>query len=543
MLTLGSLFDGIGGWQISAIHNGVRPVWSSEVEKFPLALTKVRFPNTKQLGDITKINGAEIEPVDIMCAGVPCQGTSIAGRRLGLNDRRSGLFYEFIRVFREMREATKGKYPKFIVWENPTGAFSSNKGNDFRVILEEITKTEIPMPRSGKWATAGMVRSRECEVAWRVLDAQYWGVPQRRKRIFLVADFRTDGRGAGEILFVEEGLSRNTDEGRKEREGITSDVKESVRDASTVEIYDITHNSEARKRPDGLVQTLTSRMGTGGNQVPIVFEKDVAVYDMVRRHDVCRPQEDGTMPTVTASYGTGGNNVPIVVKSVTENGDGDVFCSDTASTLTTGGGKPGQGYPCICFEPGAASREGGHIYTDNKAPTLRAKPGDNFPTVYAIEGGGFRPSHNGKGYSDSGVAPTLSTAERHSVCYGFDLQGGKAGVQIFKDICPTLMTSHDMHSIAVDIYNGNITGDKACALTTAAGISNGTSPKVLETNRSVRKLTPLECERLQGLPDYYTFVDDKTCSDSARYKGLGNGMAQPCADYIIKRITEVTNGN
>lgn len=192
-LTLGSLFDGLGGWQIAAVRAGIIPIWSSEIEKFPLALTKIRFPDTKQLGDITKIDGKKTDPVDIITMGSPCQDLSIAGKRAGLAGERSGLFVRAINIIRDMREATNGKRPRYVVWENVTGAYSSNKGMDFKAVLEAFTETSIPVPRHNKWAGAGMVRSGICTVIWRTLDAQYWGVPQRRRRIFLVADYTGGG--------------------------------------------------------------------------------------------------------------------------------------------------------------------------------------------------------------------------------------------------------------------------------------------------------------------------------------------------------------
>lgn len=209
MITLGSLFDGIGGWQLAAVRNGVKPLWSSEIDPFPASITKKHFPDTIQLGDVTKINGAEIPPVDIICAGSPCQDLSIAGRREGLNGKRSGLFYHAMRIVREMREKTNGKDPKFFVWENVTGAFTSNGGRDFQSVLEEIGQTNIPMPRGGRWARAGMVRSKGCGIAWRTLDAQFWGVPQHRERIFLVAGFREWGEYV-QVLFKPESVRGNT---------------------------------------------------------------------------------------------------------------------------------------------------------------------------------------------------------------------------------------------------------------------------------------------------------------------------------------------
>lgn len=209
MITLGSLFDGIGGWQLAAVRNGAKPLWSSEIDPFPASITEKHFPDTIQLGDVTKINGAEIPSVDIICAGSPCQDLSIAGRREGLDGKRSGLFYHAMRIVREMREKTNGKDPKFFVWENVTGAFTSNGGRDFQSVLEEIGQTDISVPYSGRWARAGMVRSKECGIAWRTLDAQFWGVPQHRERIFLVAGFGKWG-GAVQVLFIPKSVRGNT---------------------------------------------------------------------------------------------------------------------------------------------------------------------------------------------------------------------------------------------------------------------------------------------------------------------------------------------
>lgn len=201
MLTLGSLFDGIGGWLLAAQRNGVKPVWSSEIEPFPQKVTKRHFPDVLQLGDVTKIDGGNIPPVDIICAGSPCQDLSIAGKRAGLAGSRSNLFLEAVRIVREMRGKTNGVYPRFFIWENVPGALSSNHGDDFCEVLRQITQANISIPRSGRWAKSGMVRGAKMGgCAWRTLDAQYWGVPQRRERIFLITDFT--GRAGGlEILF------------------------------------------------------------------------------------------------------------------------------------------------------------------------------------------------------------------------------------------------------------------------------------------------------------------------------------------------------
>ncbi len=216
-LTLGSLFDGIAGFPYAAEKFGIKTLWTSEIEPAPCEISKRHFPNAIQLGDVTRINGGEIPPVDIISFGSPCQDMSVAGKRAGLDGNRSGLFHEAIRIIDEMREKTNGEYPRYAIWENVPGTYSSNKGQDFRRVLEEISKAEIPMPASGKWAEAGMVRTEQCELAWRTFDAQYWGVPQRRRRIYLVADFR--GQRAGEILFKSESLSGNIEESGEAWEG------------------------------------------------------------------------------------------------------------------------------------------------------------------------------------------------------------------------------------------------------------------------------------------------------------------------------------
>ena len=215
-MTMGSLFDGISAFPLTASKHGIVTKWASEIEPFPIKVSSHHFPDMIQLGDVTKINGAEIEPVDIITFGSPCQDMSVAGKRAGLEGERSGLFMEAIRIIKEMREATSGKYPSYAIWENVPGAFSSNNGNDFRAVLEEITEAKIPIPKSGKWGGSGLVRGNGREIAWRVLDAQYWGVPQRRKRIFLVADFA--GQRAGKILFEQQSMSGDIEQGRAERE-------------------------------------------------------------------------------------------------------------------------------------------------------------------------------------------------------------------------------------------------------------------------------------------------------------------------------------
>lgn len=238
-MTMGSLFDGAGTMPFAGSLCGIETLWSSEIEKFPCEVTKKRFPRVKQLGDVTKINGAEIEPVDIITFGSPCQDLSVAGTRAGLSGHRSGLFMEAVRIIKEMREnairTNQPVRPRYAVWENVPGAYSSNGGEDFRVILEELCKVaddevSIPRPPQGRWGGGGAIMGDGYSVAWRTLDAQYWGVPQRRRRIWLVADF--GGESAPEILFKREGLRRDFAKSRAAWERVAETVEGSIGSAS-----------------------------------------------------------------------------------------------------------------------------------------------------------------------------------------------------------------------------------------------------------------------------------------------------------------------
>ena len=214
-IKLGSLFDGIGGFPLAAQLNNIETVWASEIENIPIKITKEKFANMRHYGDIARIKGYEIEPVDIISFGSPCNNLSILGNKRGLEGEQSKLFLEATRIIHEMREKTNGEYPRYILWENVTGAFSSNKGTDFKRVIEEITQTNIPMPKSTKWAKSGMVGNERFSLAWRTFDAQYWGVPQHRERIFLVCDYR--GQTAPEILFERKRVPGDTGQSDQEK--------------------------------------------------------------------------------------------------------------------------------------------------------------------------------------------------------------------------------------------------------------------------------------------------------------------------------------
>ena len=309
-MKLGSLFDGSGGFPLAGSLCGITPVWASEVEPYPIAVTRSRFPSMKHLGDVSKVSGAEIEPVDIITFGSPCQDMSIAGKRAGIKHKengdeettRSGLFMEAVRIIKEMRIATNGKYPTFAVWENVPGAFSSNRGEDFRIVLEELIKIKEPeavMPAvpKGGWAHADCYIGDGWSLAYRVFDAQYWGVPQRRRRIYLVADFA--GQRAGEILFEREGLRGYFEAGRTSRERIAADAEGSFNtddrkgDKNCLNPWD--QQSSRLYKADGVFPTLQARENSGLNRQGVCIPT-VAAYD-------ARGNGDGkTASTITGDH-------------------------------------------------------------------------------------------------------------------------------------------------------------------------------------------------------------------------------------------------
>ena len=222
-MKLGSLFDGSGGFPLAGALFGIEPVWASEIEPYPIRVTKQRFPGMKHLGSVTEVKGDQVEPVDIITFGSPCQDLSVAGKQKGIHDgERSNLFFEAIRIIKEMRNGTSNQYPRFAVWENVPGAFSSNRGADFQAVLQalcdvcEESGVSIPQPQGGRWKPAGCIVGSGYSIAWRVYNAEHYGVPQRRKRIFLITDFRTER--AGEILFESESVCWDSEKGRKARE-------------------------------------------------------------------------------------------------------------------------------------------------------------------------------------------------------------------------------------------------------------------------------------------------------------------------------------
>ena len=390
--TIGSLFDGSGGFPLAATMCGGIPKWASEVEPYPIAVTKSRFPNVKHLGSVTDIKGGEVEPVDVITFGSPCQDLSVAGKRAGLKHEangdeettRSGLFMEAVRIIKEMREATNGVYPRFALWENVPGAFSSNKGEDFRVVLQELIQVAEPtavmpeVPKNG-WPYADSYCGDGWSLAYRVLDAQFWGVPQRRRRIYLVADFR--GECAGKVSFEREGLRGYFETGGTPWQTVAGDAEAGSGAA------------DSEGKPHSVSYTLKIRSGCEGGGKGALIQEDMSATlatnnDQYLFQPICMATQQGgaeimvdKCPTITASAGMSGNNQPVVCYK------------DQVFTL----------------EPGIAAREGGHIY-EGVSGTLRANAGDNQMAVAHMvldDQGGSQIS-----VRDDGKCPTLR-AEMH----------------------------------------------------------------------------------------------------------------------------------
>ena len=599
-LTLGSLFDGSGGFPLGGVLAGITPIWSSEIEPFPIRVTTARFPNMKHYGDISTIDGSELEPVDIISFGSPCQNLSVAGKREGLDGDRSSLFYEAIRIVKEMREATNGKYPRYIVWENVPGAFSSNKGEDFKAVLTEICKVkdeQVSISKPAKWENAGRIMGDGFSIAWRLLDAQYWGVPQRRQRIYLVADF--DGGSAGKILFESEGLSGYSAQGFKSWQNAANGITEGIGETGeTDSLMFENHSQDTRYRgPLEVAQTVSSTYGTGGNNQPFVVQ---------------------TPKTLKVRCGCEGG------------GKGALVQDNLSATLSTNNDQ-------TLFQPrayGVCAKNSNSMKSDNpnsgfyEADTSRCldanggNPTCNQGGIAVIEGNGSRPSHRGDGYKESDVMYTLNATEQHAVAfaevhatlsandgpkgpssqmmknpeenfvgevsYGIGRpamnQGynAKFSFQIEEEVEPTLVASG-----ASGVAHPRFSSSKAsffteaneeCANTLVA--TDYKDPPIVndgdEIDYIVRRLTPTECARLQGFPDWW--CDDlgipnptdeditrwrevfethakaigKTTkpksdaqirkwlqnpqSDSAEYKMWGNGVALPNVFFVLAGI-------
>lgn len=591
-LILGSLFDGSGGFPLGGLLSGITPVWASEIEPFPIRVTTKRLPFMKHYGDVSRMDGGKIEPVDIITFGSPCQDMSIAGKRAGLDGSRSNLFYEAIRIVKEMRCATDGKYPRYIIWENVPGAFSSNKGADFQSVLEDICSVkgyEIHTPRPERWANAGEIVAEDFSLAWRVFDAQYWGVPQRRKRIYLVADFA--GGSAGKILFESEGLSGYTPQGFRPWQGTAGTSEESTGAAGCVCLND--QGGSCMDVTEDVAATLRAEnhghppcvMGAAGfctehsaQARGIGYEKETsptlragtvpaAVYEN-HSQDTRYTGPLETAPTVNATYGMGGNNQPFVV--------------ETPKTLKIRSGCEGGGK--------------GALIQDNKSATLGCNNNQALfvPKVYGIcskdsnamksenPKSGFYEAETSRCLDANGGNPTCNQGGMAVVALQGSMIGrtdknGPQGSGVNEDVSFTLDAA-DRHAVAYCMTTGTYTQALKEQSPTLMARDYKDPPVVNETEPEyiVRRLTPTECARLQGFPDWWctgletdepsedeiefwteVFETHRSVmgkssrpksrnqiikwlknphSDSAEYKMWGNGVALPNVYFVLSGI-------
>lgn len=569
-LTLGSLFDGSGGFPLGGLISGITPVWASEIEPFPIRVTTKRLPFIKHYGDISYMDGSKIEPVDIITFGSPCQDLSIAGKRDGLDGKRSSLFYEAIRIVKEMRCATDGKKPRYIVWENVPGAFSSNKGEDFRCVLEGICHIKdetLSVPKIDKWKQAGTIVGDHFSLAWRVLDAQYWGVPQRRKRIFLVADFA--GGGAGEILFKSEGLSGYSKESIRSWQGATSYIADSTGEAGTICL-----NDQGGNRMD-VTEDITCTLRAKSNHPPCVM--DSAVFDNHGKDTRFTGPID-VAPTISATYGTGGNNQPFVVENSktydvrftsegTVNARSNVYESDTARTIDTSGNAPD-------------SNQGGIAVVES------------YGLQGSMIGRADKNGPQGDGVNEE-LSFTLNTVDKHAVVYAIDRESFNCGqnyarnLGITEDGINSTLKAQGPSAVATPTYSSSKASfftDAKEELANTLVATDYKDPPLINDNDgidyTVRRLTPTECARLQGFPDWWcsdlgietpttddlriwydifetfrkatgAYTKPKTLkqikkwlrnphSDSAEYKMWGNGVALPNVCFVLSGIVWFT---
>ena len=436
---------------------GVEPVYASEIEPYPIAVTKSRFPKMKHLGNVANIKGDQIEPVDIITFGSPCQDMSVAGKRAGLKHTaagddettRSGMFMEAIRIIKEMRNKTNGVYPRYAIWENVPGAFSSNKGEDFRTVLEEFIRISEPnavmpaVPQAG-WAYADCISGNGWSVAYRTFDAQYWGVPQRRRRIYLVADFR--GGRAGEILFKREGLRGHSAQSGTQGQETARCAKNSVGTAiGGVDRYN-------QSFLPGLTQTL--RTSGGGDCIPTVLAP-VAVY--------CH-QGNGageTVPTITGDH----NNritdyTALRCEAVVYDGANITSPQDIEATLKASGGTGANNVPGVVLYDARGNGD------EATCPTIT---GD----------------HNNRVTDYTALCCEEKPIVLDRAFFNQD-QNAKYDPQFYVDgICPTLVAR---------------------------------GPAAVQIRYIVRRLTPTECARLQGFPDKWGHPDKKEDFTEEEYK-------------------------
>ena len=575
-LTLGSLFSGSGAFELGGLLAGIRPVWASEIEMFPIRVTTKRLPFVKHYGDVNSIRGDEIEPVDIITSGSPCTDLSIAGKRAGLDGRQSGLFYQAIRIIKEMRCATDGRYPRFIVWENVPGAFSSNKGEDFRAVLNAVCSVKgggipVPEPPKGKWANAGCIMADGFSLAWRVVDACLWGVPQRRKRIYLVADFTAGS--AGKILFESEGVSGYSAQGFRAWQRAAGGAAPCIGAAGGICL-----NDQGGSRMD-VTDDVTCTLRAEAHHPPCVLEQAVSGNR--------QPSVAETPKTLKIRAGGGSG------------GKGALIQDDKSATLSCNNDQ-------TLFVP---FRKGTRPHSAEEAPTWKDGEVANTLNIFDIgenrcnelvvqafgicskESNAMKSDNPHSGFYEAQTARTLDCN-----CNNPSSNQGGIAVVAYPTFCASkssFFTSAEKELantlVATDYKDPPVIND----LRTASGkdifgtISASMGSKqwlgnqeafsgdyhIVEPDYIVRRLTPTECARLQGFPDWWCDglgTDDPTeeemifwrevfethrkimgtsskpksdsqirkwlkdpHSDSAEYRMWGNGCALPNVYFVL----------
>ena len=676
-LTLGSLFSGSGAFELGGLLAGIRPVWASEIEMFPIRVTTKRLPFVKHYGDVNSIRGDEIEPVDIITFGSPCTDISIAGKRAGLGGKQSSLFFQAIRIIKEMRCATDGRYPRFIVWENVPGAFSSNGGEDFRAVLEAVCSVKdggihVPGPPKGKWANAGCVMADGFSLAWRGFDACLWGVPQRRKRIYLVADFT--GGGAGKVLFESEGVSGYTPQGFRAWQGAAGSVAEGIGETGGICLNDMggqyisvdngmacTLRAQSHGHPPCVLESAGFCTEHSADSRGIGYEEEtsptlragtVPAAVALENHPAdsrVKLSEGNMAQTLTSRMGTGGGNVPLVMDAATpktlkiragggNGGKGALIQDDKSATLSCNNDQ-------TVFVPFC---KGTRPHSAEEAPTWENREVANTLNTFDIgesrcnelvvqafgicskESNAMKSGNPHSGFYEAQTARTLdcncnnpssnqggiAVVAVQGSMIGRDDKNGPQGSGVNEDVCFSL-TGADRHAVAYPTYCTSknsyfMRAEKELANTlvatdykdppvindvrTASGkdvfgtISASMDSKqwlgnqeafsgdyhIIEPDYIVRRLTPTECARLQGFPDWWcsglgteepteddlafwrevfethrkiagTSTKPKTDkqiikwlkdphSDSAEYKMWGNGVALPNVYFVLSGI-------
>ena len=560
MMTLGSLFDGIGGFPLAAVHCGGVPVWASEIEPFPMRVTKLRFPDMIHVGDITKLDGAKLPPVDVICGGSPCQDLSVAGLRKGLAGERSGLFMDQVRIVKEMRAEDERRgvsddfiRPRYLVWENVPGAFSSANGEDFRAVIEEIVHIKdstchVPRPDTGRWESAGAaILGDQFSLAWRVLDAQYWGVAQRRRRIFLVADF--GGLTAPKILFEQERLPGDPAEGQDQGKGVTAAAGNSSADSGgsrvaeekQVDIFAV--HIDQREETINLNGISGALKGTTNLQMQTFVAGGMRKFESAEKEEcLCLNDQGGermdVSVDVTATLRAGMSGHPPLVMGIQQGSAGAEETPDLALTEEAETG--GNNYQILFENHGIDARYTG---PHEVAPTMSARygtGGNNVPLVsdmpesYCIAGNiidrEVQNGGNGLGCQPD-ISYTLTSADRHAV---FSRQRSDEFLQNRVTATQSARQHKDATDLVCEPYQNTV---GTIGYTDHKGINNqyvSEDKCIVENRKLIRRLTPLECERLQGFPDHWT--DIPGASDSARYKALGNSVAIPCVDFVLRGI-------